>query len=69
MIVKMTILRLLGSSDDKEKMKINVARRRRGAVRIRAVFCGAGSCNGWKVPEVSGEISTCIQAGSLQMLP
>ena len=62
MIVKMTILRLLGSSDDKEKMKINVA-------RLRAVFCGAGSCNGWKVPEVSGEISTCIQAGSLQMLP
>ena len=27
MIVKMTILRLLGSSDDKEKEKIGVARR------------------------------------------
>ena len=44
MIVKMTILRLLGSSDDKEKEKIGVARPERPPLRgFRYPVSGRGS--------------------------
>jgi hypothetical protein len=36
MIVKMTILRLLGSSDDKEEEKIGVARPKGPPLRIKS---------------------------------
>src|SRR6185436_17270670 len=46
MIVKMTILRLLGSSDDKEKEKIGVARPEGLPLRgFRYPDSGRGSCS------------------------
>ena len=38
MIVKMTILRLLGSSDDKEEEKIGIARPKRPPLRDAMMF-------------------------------
>ena len=37
MIVKMIILRLLGSSDDKKREKIGVARRKRAKQRAKKI--------------------------------
>ena len=55
MIVKMTILRLLGSSDDKEKEKIGVARPKGPPLRgFRYPVSGRGS-RGSRPSRVSGQ--------------
>ena len=55
MIVKMTILRLLGSSDDKEKEKIGVARPKGPHLRgFRYPVSGRGS-RGSRPSRVSGQ--------------
>ena len=64
MIVKMTILRLLGSSDDKEKEKIGVARPEGPSLRgFRYPVSGQGS-RGSRPERVSGQRPESSSDGS-----
>ena len=64
MIVKMTILKLLGSSDDKEKEKIGVARPKGPPLRIRSTgrtdAMGIGASDGSRKNRRHG---TLVQKG------
>ena len=63
-IVKMTILRLLGSSDDKEKEKIGVARPKGPSLRgFRYPVSGRGS-RGSHPSQVSGQRPESYSVGS-----
>ena len=64
MIVKMTILRLLGSSDDKEKEKIGIARPEGPPLRgFRYPVSGLGS-RGSRPSRISGQRPESSSVGS-----